>query len=62
MTTIGPVVKVTSHTCVKMHGPVPGHAEVDLDGRWRVARKIEPFGHVNNLLDRRFAGTCSIGG
>ena len=43
------------------HGKVPGYAVVNLDGRYSLTKKLQFFGRVNNLFDKRYANFGILG-
>jgi outer membrane receptor protein involved in Fe transport len=44
-----------------VHGAVPGYALLNLDGRWRFARRWELFGRIDNVFNRRYANFGLLG-
>jgi outer membrane receptor protein involved in Fe transport len=44
-----------------VHGAVPGYALLNLDGRWRFAKRWEVFARVDNVFDRRYANFGLLG-
>lgn len=43
------------------NGQVPGHAVLNLDGRWKVAKNLELFGRVDNVFNRKYANFGVLG-
>lgn len=44
-----------------VHGAVPGYALLNLDGRWRFAKRWELFARVDNVFDRKYANFGLLG-
>jgi iron complex outermembrane receptor protein len=44
-----------------VHGAVPGHAVLNVDGTYRFAKHVELFARVNNLFDRQYANFGILG-
>jgi outer membrane receptor protein involved in Fe transport len=44
-----------------VHGPVPGYAVVNVDGRYRITKHVEAFARIDNLFDRRYASFAVLG-
>ena len=42
-------------------GAVPGYAVLNLDGRWRLGKRLELFGRINNVFDRQYANFGILG-
>jgi len=42
-------------------GAIPGYGVLDVHARWRVARGLELFALVDNVLDKRYAGQGLLG-
>jgi iron complex outermembrane receptor protein len=42
-------------------GRVPGHGVLNLDARWRVGKRIQWFGRIDNVFDRRYANFGILG-
>jgi outer membrane receptor protein involved in Fe transport len=43
------------------NGPVPGYAIVNLDAQWEIARGLQVFASIVNLLDKRYATFGALG-
>ena len=44
-----------------VHGQAPGYAVLNLDGRWRINSRVELFGRVDNVFDRKYANFGVLG-
>ena len=44
-----------------VQGAVPGYGVLDLHARWKLARRMEIFALVDNVLDKRYAGQGLLG-
>ena len=44
-----------------VNGQVPGHAVLNLDGRWKLGKNLELFGRVDNVFNRKYANFGVLG-
>ena len=44
-----------------VHGSVPGYAVLNIDARWKIGKRLELFGRVDNVFNRRYANFGVLG-